>query len=238
MDERSSRSQCSGCISKHRKYTRATRSTVKHSISRVVNTHRMAVPTPLFVRTDSIFVDVQDVFGLVWSPSTSEKQLSSWKRSCHNAHCLKALILERGGSFAQRVTPYDIVCRKWISPMSNSILTGRARLCASAVGMCVILNLLRTSRRIQALESTYHYFENVANGNQSIDLMYDDHSTREAELSTDVKSLLHLQDTPFVNWDLSHEAVPSDPRIDVNRADDALSSTPTSISTASTRFFR
>jgi hypothetical protein len=232
MEESSNNPEFNGRISKRRKHIRATRSNVKHSISHVLNSHRIAVPTPLFVRTDSVFVDVQDVLKLIWSPSMSIMKLTKWKQSCHSAHHLKEMILEKGGPFAQRVTPYDIVRRKWISPMASSVSTSQGRLCASAVGMCVILSILRTSRRIQALESTYSYFENVANGHHSIDLLYEEYSAKQFEIPMHMRSLLDLPDKPFTNWDLSHDSVCSDRR--VHQSDDVCSSSCTSLSDAST----
>lgn len=232
MEESSNNPESTGRISKRRIRIRASRSNIKHSISHVLNSHRIGVPTPLFVRTDSVFVDVQDVLKLIWSPSNSAAKLTEWKQSCHSAHHLKEMILEKGGPFAQKVTPYDIVRRKWISPMASSVSTSQGRLCASAVGMCVILSILRTSRRIQSLESTYSYFENVANGNQSIDLLYEEYSAERSGIPTDMRSLLDLPDKPFTNWDLSHDSVCSDNR--VHQSDDACSSSCTSLSDAST----
>lgn len=232
MEQSSNNPESTGRIFKRRIRIRATRSNVKHSISHVLNSHRIGVPTPLFVRTDSVFVDVEDVLRLIWSPSNSTKKLTEWKQSCHSAHRLKEMILEKGGPLAQKVTPYDIVRRKWISPLASSVSTSQGRICASAVGMCVILSILRTSRRIQTLELTYSYFENVANGHQSIDLLYEEYSAERSGIPTDMRSLLDLPDKPFTNWDLTHDSVCSDRR--VYQADDVCSSSCTSLSDAST----
>ena len=200
---------------------RKSRSIVRHAIPRILNARLFSGNfRSSLVRTDGTYIDLEDLFNLIFSPETAKRLLSTWRCKCSGGK-LKTLISEKGGEFGSRMKPTDIVHLKWLDPEFLSPRAGRSRVVSSSVGMCVILNVIRTSRKNEELDSALDYFETLVRSNDSLDMLhYTTSSIQQSKVDSSVRALMALPHTPVFNWLLCENVLGSGQRL---QADDASS---------------
>lgn len=202
---------------------RKSRSVIRHAIPRLLNARLFSGNfRNSLVRTDGVYVDLEDFFNLIFSHETAKRLLSSWRCKCSGSK-LKTLILEKGGEFGRRIQPSDIVHLKWLDPEFLSARSGRSRVVSSSIGICVILSVIRTSRKNEELDNALNYFQTRVQLNENIDMMLYTSSIQQSKLDSSVRALMTLPHSPVFNWLLCENVLGSGERLQTDDASSMIS---------------
>lgn len=191
------------------KRVRPSRSTVRHAVPLILNARlfTMDLMTSI-VRTDGIYVDLEDLLNCIFAPEQAKRLMSMWRGKTTGSE-LKHLIFKKGGKFSNQATPVDISLVKWLRPSEeNTVRNGRGRIACTPMGICTVLNLVRSTRRIPTLESTLDYFERLVLDGANVHVVSSANS-RDSDLDSSMRSLLSIPPKPLIDWDQSQQKHPT-----------------------------